>query len=146
MFTLARLLLIAATLSLGSSAAIAKDIPGLPKELLGTFARSLEDCRDYFQSLKSEAPADYLATVFREKDGVYTYGDCDVVCFASILSYTPVKTGYVLKMRWIGRGNRIGTLSVTKLDGDKLRLRFLPDNNPWDVMSCSKVEHSDIRP
>jgi hypothetical protein len=137
MSLLARAFLVPAALSLWGTATLAKDFPGVPKNLLGTFAESPEDCRAYFKSLKSGRPEDQLVTVFREKDGVYTYGDCDVACFAEILNYRKIKKGYVVKMRWIGSGgNRIEHLSATRLPGNKFRFRFLPDDKPRDVVSC----------
>jgi hypothetical protein len=140
MSALSRLLLIFATL-LWNSAASAKDVPGLPKELAGTtFAANREDCRTYFDSVKAGKIDDQLTTTFGKINGRHTYGDCSVICYGPILNYRAVKNGYVVKMQWVGSfgARRIDHLSVTRIDGNKFRFQFLPNGVINDYIRCRR--------
>jgi hypothetical protein len=127
--SLARLFLIPAALSLSSTATIAKDIPGLPKALIGTFALSPERCQE-----------EALIEEFFEENGKSFYGICGRNCRYPVLSHRRTKNGYALNVYFESPifGDRTERLYVTKLGGNKLRLRF-SGNRSYDFVACDRA-------
>jgi hypothetical protein len=139
MFALTRLLLIPAALSLVSSFAIANEIPGAPKDILGTFSGSQEKCQAHFKNVKNGLRDYWNVVIFHEKDGKYTYGDCATACDAEIKSYRVIKNGYILKMKWFDLKNVSEDFYVTRVGGNKLRLRSPGGGPPHDIVRCSET-------
>jgi hypothetical protein len=92
MSLLARVLLVPAALSLLSTASIAKEIKGAPKELIGAFGRSAAECRSYNRNAEN-------ITMFFKSKGDYFRSQClGRQCSDRILSYKTTRSGFVLTL------------------------------------------------
>jgi hypothetical protein len=128
MSLLSRLLLIPA-LSLWCTVATAKDLPGLPKDILGTFALDPERCQH----------ESYIEEFF-EEGGNSFYGICGRSCRYLVSSHRRFKDGYVLNVHFDSPifGNRVEKLHVKKLGKNKLRLHFL-GNRSFNLGRCNRA-------
>jgi hypothetical protein len=114
MSLLARALLVPAILSLFSTAGVAKDIPGTPKALIGTYGKDATACRSYHRKGGEEV-------VVIAKD---FYSECMAKqCKADILSHRATPDGFVLNLKYkLDHGSVDESPSVTRIGSDKIKL------------------------
>jgi hypothetical protein len=142
MTALIRLLLIPGALFLWNTAASSRDIPGLPKELIGTFADGPEQCRAFLKKVKgtqTDNNEEQSITRFFRDHGKYYYSSCNgIFCQTQVLSHRAIQKGFILNVKHIFLyGSTKDTLSVTKLNGDGFRFHF-SGGEPFKVVRCSR--------
>jgi hypothetical protein len=120
-------LLVAAPLALTSTAGIARNIPGVPKELVGLFADSRDRCGE-------GAPFN----LEEDNDFRFCAGSSDDIgstCNFQVLSHRPTATGFVLALKDRTDGD-MHELKVTALKKDIFKLTLAGESET--IRRCSK--------
>jgi hypothetical protein len=126
MSLLARALLITAALALLAAPAVAKEIKGAPKALIGAFGKDAAQCRSFNRKGGEDI-------TFVSKD---SYSDCGgKQCAATILSHRPISVGFVLKLFYTSPySTRNETLTATRVDKNTYKFNF--DGTPQTLVRC----------
>jgi hypothetical protein len=125
----ARLLLIPAALSMGSTSIAAKEIKGAPKELIGYYAENAKACRSAYQNAFEKI------TIISEGKYWGEFSDCadNNECRAKILTHRPTSSGYSLKLLYSDSVEWAMTVTRVK----KNTYKFLSkDSEPTIFIRC----------